>query len=188
MTLKEPLVLECTLKNVNLRVEKHGEDDVVACDLSLETRLKRRGVAFFMGTDMPWWLDDADGTPRGYLGWQESYFERHSARVEVQDESEEPIASLVDAKVNMVKMRPIHHFMGEVKLRVQSKVSKQECSELAWHLKSPVFVVIHPPFEENEPATTEEQPSLPGTGMLESGNGDDDLPWPATEEREEPEA
>lgn len=180
MSLKEPLVLECTLKNVNLRVEKHGEDDVVACDLSLETRLKRRGVAFFLDTDIPWWLDDEDGTPRGKIEKVHSGFERHSARVEVQDESEEPIASLLDAKVNQIRFEPLHHLMGGVTLRVQSTISKQECSELAWHMKSTVFVIIHPPFEEHEPATGEEQPSLPGTGTASSGNADDDLPWPDT--------
>ncbi|MEE4302463.1 MAG: hypothetical protein V2J24_23690 [Pseudomonadales bacterium] len=169
-----PKGMECTLKSINVRTEKHGDDEVLAVDLGFEVTLSRKLIRKYLCTEIDWWLDDTDQTPRGSISKVISSYEHSNVRADLRDVlgRDEDMIRCAPAKLNSFKMTPKHHGVAETTFRLQvSGVSEERIGELSGLLHSTVWVDIAERKEATE-EPTESQPSLPGTGMADSGNGE----------------
>ncbi|MEN8820057.1 MAG: hypothetical protein ABF271_03020 [Abyssibacter sp.] len=138
MKIKATLKLE----DVNLRSERHGEEEGAATgvDLKLTGTLQSSQMAQLWHSPETWerlksafWNDDLELKTVG-LGFIPNDSDFQNCRVDLYPEFTDDIA-MSEASVNQHKFKPLPGGVCEVKLRVQCHPSREEIAALAGMLK-----------------------------------------------------
>lgn len=161
-----------TIRGVNLRAEKHGPEEVPACDLKIETDQPNSVLAFFGSQllDSLYWRNEAPADfSQGELDEIEPVSEKpnlrnprlagplsidyegagYTLRIEWGVTKASEIA-IYDARINAITIDPKEGGSVAVKLRAQFGVDEKLAGRLGVMIGREVTMSIEPPAAEGE--------------------------------------
>lgn len=164
--------ITASIRSVNLRAEKHGPEEVPACDLKIETDQPNSVLAFFGSQllDSLYWRNEAPADfTQGELDEIEPVSEKpnlrnprlagplgidyegvgYTIRIEwgIDDSTE---IAIYDARVNAITIDPKEGGSVTVKLRAQFGVDEKLAGRLGVMIGREVTMSIEPPAAESE--------------------------------------
>lgn len=146
---RKPLALEdfeARLKGVNLRMEKHGQDDVLACDLKFEAEAQKDVIDQLALAPHSYWLDTNDAPPAGLWDGIKLDVKHEKLRVRLSDDLPDTVADvaaiLTDATLDQVAFTPRHGACADVTFRVRALISAEQCGPLAIRMKRDLVLAV----------------------------------------------
>lgn len=131
LQLPDPFV---AIRNVNMRLEKHGDDDALACDVKIEFTADGEWLDEFLpGIRGDWWDDSSERKARGTgrkFSANDEWTDHHACFVQ-SDLFNEPLASFTSAKIGKFRIEPQDGGVATVRATVQSLAEPDEIGRLA---------------------------------------------------------
>lgn len=164
--------ITASIRSVNLRAEKHGPEEVPACDLKIETDQPNSVLAFFgsqLLDSLYWRAETTEAPAQAELDSVEPIAEKpnlrcpklvgpfgiayegvgYTLRIEwgIDDSTE---IAIYDARINAITIDPKEGGSVTVKLRAQFEVDEKLAGRLGVMIGREVTMSIEPPETESE--------------------------------------
>lgn len=127
---------DMTLKNINNRIEHHGDDRVTAVDLTVEGIIKADLLdqAMLDGNALSKAFWTKDGNPKyPQLGEQTItiVYDEHKAKIGLSGFDDElPMIDLDDVTIDKIKFTPMNADMAKVKMRIRCEIKGKTIGEM----------------------------------------------------------
>lgn len=164
--------ITATIKHVSLRTEKHGPEEVPACDLKIETSQPNSTLAFFgsqLLDSLYWRAETTEAPAQAELDSVDPISEKpnlrcpklvgpfgiayegvgYTLRIEwgIDDSTE---IAIYDARINAITIDPKEGGSVTIKLRAQFEVDEKLAGRLGVMIGREVTMSIEPPEAEGE--------------------------------------